>query len=70
MQPGKDHPQDKGRDREIQNSLPKDNENVKAAHDEAEKDIEKDPELSASSPNDDLDEGESARLGEEDNGLV
>ena len=30
----------------------------------AEKDIEDDPEFSAHSPNDDLDEGESARLGE------
>jgi hypothetical protein len=36
-----------------------------AAHDEAEKDMEDDAELTASSPNDDLDEGESARLGEE-----
>jgi hypothetical protein len=31
----------------------------------AEKDIEDDPEFSAKSPNDDLDEGETARLGEE-----
>ncbi|GAA4751498.1 hypothetical protein [Flavisolibacter ginsenosidimutans] len=36
-----------------------------AAHTEAEKDIEDDVELSAHSPNDDLDEGESARLGED-----
>lgn len=36
-----------------------------SAHDEAEKDMEDDAELTASSPNDDLDEGESARLGEE-----
>lgn len=35
-----------------------------SAHDEAEKDMEKDAELTATSPNDDLDEGESARLGE------
>ena len=35
-----------------------------AAHDEAEKDMEMDAELSAHSPNDDLDEGETARLGE------
>lgn len=34
------------------------------AHTEAEKDIEQDAELSAHSPNDDLDEGETARLGE------
>ena len=36
-----------------------------AAHDEAEKDMEDDAEFTASSPNDDLDEGETARLGEE-----
>ena len=35
-----------------------------AAYSEAEKDINKDAELSAHNPNDDLDEGESARLGE------
>ena len=40
------------------------------AHDEAEKDIGADAELSAHSPNDDLDEGETARLGEESTGLV
>ncbi len=36
-----------------------------SAHNEAEKDMEDDAELTASSPNDDLDEGESARLGEQ-----
>lgn len=35
------------------------------AHKEAEKDMEADPELTAGSPNDDLDEGETARLGED-----
>jgi hypothetical protein len=40
------------------------------AHDEALNDIDNDPDLSASSPNDDLDEGESARLGEEKTDLV
>ena len=39
-------------------------EKAEAAHHEAEKDIANDPEFSAHSPNDDLDEGESARLGE------
>ena len=33
---------------------------IKSAHDEAEKDILKDPELSDSDPTDDLDEGELA----------
>lgn len=36
-----------------------------AAHHTADKDIASDAELSAHSPNDDLDEGETARLGEE-----
>ncbi len=36
-----------------------------SAHQEAEKDMENDAEFTATSPNDDLDEGESARLGEE-----
>lgn len=40
------------------------------AHDEAEHDMEQDPELSAHSPNDDLDEGETARLGEDHTDLV
>jgi nitric oxide reductase activation protein len=35
------------------------------AHNEAEKDMENDVDFSAHSPNDDLDEGESARLGED-----
>jgi hypothetical protein len=40
-------------------------EQVGAAHDAAEKDMEQDADLTAESPNDDLDEGESARLGED-----
>jgi hypothetical protein len=36
-----------------------------AAHQAADKDMEADAELTAHSPNDDLDEGETARLGEE-----
>ncbi len=40
-----------------------------AAHNEAEKDMEDDAEFTASSPNDDLDEGETARLGDE-TGLI
>ncbi len=35
-----------------------------SAHTEAEKDMDEDAELTAQSPNDDLDEGETARLGE------
>lgn len=40
------------------------------AHQEAEKDMLDDADLTAHSPNDDLDEGESARLGEENTDLV
>ena len=36
-----------------------------SAHEEAEKDILDDADLSIHSPNDDLDEGETARLGED-----
>lgn len=45
----------------------KENDNISAAHKEAEKDIEQDPDLSLEpEPGDDLDEGELARLeGEE-----
>ena len=35
------------------------------AHQQAEKDMEDDAEFSSTHPNDDLDEGESARLGEQ-----
>lgn len=45
-------------------------EQTALAHDEAEKDIEEDPEFSASSPNDDLDEGETARLGDDGAGII
>jgi hypothetical protein len=40
------------------------------AHKEAEKDIARDPDLSIHSPNDDLDEGELARLGEDKTDIV
>ena len=40
------------------------------AHEQAEEDMESDAEISAHSPNDDLDEGESARLGEEKTDLI
>lgn len=41
-----------------------------SAHQEAEKDMDADAEFSAHSPNDDLDEGETARLGEEIPGII
>ncbi|MEJ7737650.1 MAG: hypothetical protein WKF97_09510 [Chitinophagaceae bacterium] len=43
---------------------------VIAAHEQAEQDIEQDPDLSLHSPNDDLDEGETARLGDGKNDLI
>jgi hypothetical protein len=38
---------------------------AETAHQQAEKDMDDDVELTAHSPNDDLDEGETARLGED-----
>lgn len=43
---------------------------IEAAHEQAEHDMEEDADLSIHSPNDDLDEGETARLGEDENPLV
>lgn len=40
------------------------------AHKEAMDDIDEDPDFSLHSPNDDLDEGETARLGEDKTDLV
>ena len=40
------------------------------AHEEADKDMEQDADLTAGSPKDDLDEGETARLGEGRNDLA
>jgi hypothetical protein len=45
-------------------------EESRSAHEEADKDIEEDADLSIHSPNDDLDEGETARLGEDTTDLV
>ena len=40
------------------------------AHEQADHDMDEDPDLTAQSPNDDLDEGETARLGEDKTDLV
>ena len=42
----------------------KQREQAANAHEQADKDMEDDVDLTSGSPNDDLDEGESARLGE------
>ena len=47
-----------------------DRQAISAAHDQAEKDMQEDAELTASSPNDELDEGETARLGEEKTDII
>jgi len=49
---------------------PVDNEHVAEAYQEAQNDIDHDADLSIHSENDDLDEGELARLGEDDNGVI
>jgi gamma-glutamyl-gamma-aminobutyrate hydrolase PuuD len=41
-------------------------EKVAEAHEQADADIAQDPDLSIHSPNDDLDEGETARLGDDE----
>ena len=48
----------------------KDKEKAIEAHKEAEKDMDEDAELTAQSPNDDLDEGETARLGEDTSEII
>lgn len=45
-------------------------ENVEKAHRQADRDMAADAELTAHSPNDDLDEEESASLGENNTGLI
>ncbi len=49
---------------------PGEKRNAARAHQSAEKDIDQDVEFSSQNPNDDLDEGETARLGEDKNDLV
>lgn len=53
---------DKNKNKQTEQSASADNDVIKA-HMEADKDIAKDPDLSIHSKNDDLDEGELARLG-------
>lgn len=48
----------------------KEKEKAIRAHDEAEKDMNEDAELTAHNPNDDLDEGETARLGEDTGDII
>jgi len=67
----KNHMEPKNKDHQsAQQDQNRENENVAAAFQEASKDIEQDPDLSIHSPNDDLDEGETARLGGDKTDLV
>jgi hypothetical protein len=59
-----------GANERMENSDPNSKKNITAAHDQAEEDIQQDAEFSSHSPNDDLDEGETARLGEDKTDLV
>lgn len=66
----KNNPKDP-RQADKQNAVKRhDNADVEKAHKQADRDIANDAELSAHSKNDDLDEGESARLGEDESGLA
>ncbi len=56
--------------RALESNAGMDAQKIAAAHEQADKDMEDDAEFTASSPNDDLDEGETARLGEEETGLI
>ena len=54
-------------DNKSNQNIPKDKEHVEEAHNQAEKDMKRDPEVhSKKEPGDDLDEGELARLEGED----
>ena len=72
MERGNVSSQDKGHhDHKLKHEISDaDRQSAAAAHEEAEKDIEQDEELSAHSPNDDLDEGETARLGEDTGAII
>lgn len=67
MEPRKKHA-DKSEN--VKDQQARENRNIEEAHRQAETDMEKDADFSAHSPNDDLDEGESARLGEDRTDLV
>jgi hypothetical protein len=69
--PANNKQQPKQPDRAMQRDLEADKiEHVKEARKQADADIEKDADLSIHSPNDDLDEGETARLGEDVNDII
>lgn len=77
MEPNNRHTSERKRNKPplLNNQIPhngwsKEKELYVAAHYQAEKDMENDPEFTAHNANDDLDEGETARLGEEKTDLI
>ena len=67
MQPGNENKNDQTAENKVTVKDDRDIEIQKAqeAHESATEDIDEDADLSIHSPNDDLDEGETARLGED-----
>lgn len=75
MEPRKNKPAENERQGRHEHPLPQeikktDMKKAEEAHQQAEKDMEDDAEFTASSPNDDLDEGETARLGEDTSDII
>lgn len=71
MERGNDHQKEGRHEHSLRHEISEaDRQKAVAAHDEAEKDIEHDVDLSAHKPNDDLDEGETARLGEDPGTII
>ncbi len=66
----RDGQQEQPTTQDILNRIKDSREGVAAAREEALDDIAQDADLSISSPNDDLDEGETAQLGEDRTDLV
>ena len=69
MQPGKNK-HDEPQQPDIKKAQPADNEHVKEAHQQADADIEKDPDFMPGNEADDLDEAESVKLNDDENDLV
>jgi len=70
MLPGKNKKTDSKPEQTKQAQKEGDRRKETEAYEEAEKDIEQEPELSSHNANDDLDEGETARLGDDETDLV
>lgn len=68
---GKDRNQQGRHEHSLPNEISKqEKEKAIRAHDEAEKDMNEDAELTAHNPNDDLDEGETAKLGDDTSDIL